>query len=88
MTVQFTANNTTLISVSLTDRVRELCCLKLYTFDNATLRFETKVILDGPSKAKSVTGTIVHTRSLGKTVLKHFFKKCPLYTSMLTHSLP
>lgn len=54
MTVQFTANNTTLISVSLTDRVRELCCLKLYTFDNATLRCETKNILDVPSKAKSL----------------------------------
>jgi len=38
MTVQFTANNTTLITVSLTDRVRKFCCLKLYTFDNVILR--------------------------------------------------
>jgi len=66
MTVQFTANN----SVSLTDRLRELCCLKWYTFDNATLRYEMKVVVDGQSKAKFLTGTIVHTRRLRKVVLK------------------
>jgi len=77
MTVQFTANNSTLISISLTDRVRELCLLKLYTIDNATLRCETKVFLDGPSTAKFVTGTIVHTRRLAKIVLKTLLSKMP-----------
>jgi hypothetical protein len=68
MTVLFTANNTTLISVSLTDRVGELCCLKLYTFDNATLHCEMKVIRDDLSTAKFVTFTIVYTRRLGQIV--------------------
>jgi hypothetical protein len=34
-------------------------------------------------KARFVTATIVHTRRLGKIVLKHFFKTCPLDTSIL-----
>ena len=68
MTVQFATNNTTLISVSLTDRVRELCCLKMYTFDNATLCCEM-VTLDRPTKAKFFTGTIVHKIRLRKIVL-------------------
>jgi hypothetical protein len=82
MTVQFTANNATLISVSLTDWVRELCCLKLCTFDNATARCDMKVILDDPSKAKSFIGTIVHSRRLGKIVLKTLLSKMSTYTSV------
>jgi len=74
MTVQFATNNTALVSVALTDRLRELCCLKLYTFDNATLRCEM-VTLDGPAKAKFVTGTIVHKRRLGKIVLETLISK-------------
>jgi hypothetical protein len=71
MTVQFTSNNTTLVSVLL----RELCCLKLHTFDSAALRSELKVILDAWGKAKFVTGTTVHTRRLGKIVLKILLSK-------------